>query len=349
MQWALHSTPLLCDGEAIPFASGTIMDDSAHICLSQHAHLVKEAVNNIHARWNVQRNLQKDAEEGTPSHIFSWYGVEINLRTGILSIPTKKRSKFLLRVYEVLDADEVHISLIEKLHGMLSWAATIIVPGRSFLFHIRKLLANRKPLIRLNEDVIFELHFWKEVLSSRSSGFSASIYDKPTIFISTDAAPSRGIGAITYAAGTLHIYAHSFNQLLTTTEEFLHKVGALEFFAILAAVMTFQEMIAGKHIVILTDSASSMHTINSRTARTDGWTAILLKELMLFLARAGASISAKHIPGEHNCIADTLSRQGAQAARKIMHDNGVKEEIKCYPTNQQALDILQLLPIGKQS
>jgi len=293
------------------------MDDSAHICLAHHAHILKQAVNDLHERWNIKRNLNKDTAEGQPHHTFTWYGVEINLRTGILTIPERKRYKYLLKVLEAIDSLQVSRKFLQKLHGMLCWASLVIIPVRSFLFEIRALLALDTPFLNITEEVIYELDFWRRTLQNASSIFNVAIWDRQSLPLSTDAAPSEGFGAAIYVNRILYICSAPFPEVLKAEARFLHKVGMLEFLAVYAAISTFREHLRGKHILVHTDSMSTLATINAKAARKDKATAILLRKLLILVSQLNCSIQAIHIKGESNILADMLSRKGSIYTKEV--------------------------------
>ena len=341
-QWALQRS--LADGsnDPVPFVMGTIIDDSIYVTFKDEAAKLKAAAVSQHDRWGIQRNTKKDAAEGTPSSIVNWYGIDIDLITGTLSIPSKKKKKYLLKVLEALDARKLTWKELDKLHGMLSWASAVIVPGRSHLFHLRSLLAS-KAMPQLSTNATFELHFWKGVLESDTTIFSNSIAPKERISLVSDAAPSRGVGGAYLRDNELHVWAYEFTDEMKQWPEFSRQVGALEFFGILCNVVIFADFIEGKHVDALTDSKSSEATVNLKYARKDKAAATMLRELLIKVSQLNSSISATHIPGEaENAIADTLSRHGIQGLIQLIQHSDPNISIIQHDFPVSLLQSLQL-------
>jgi hypothetical protein len=200
---------------------------------------------------------------------------------------------------------------------MLCWASLVIIPGRSFLFEIRALLALDTPFLNITEEVIYELDFWRRTLQNASSIFNVAIWDRQSLPLSTDAAPSEGFGAAIYVNRILYICSAPFPEVLKAEARFLHKVGMLEFLAVYAAISTFREHLRGKHILVHTDSMSTLATINAKAARKDKATAILLRKLLILVSQLNCSIQAIHIKGESNILADMLSRKGSIYTKEV--------------------------------
>lgn len=84
-------------------------------------------------------------------------------------------------------------------------------------------------------------------------------------------------------------------------------ISALELFTIVVAVKFWAPVLQHQRFIISCDNEAAVTVINSGSTR-DPFMQRCLRELWFLSALHDFDIRARHIPGEHNSLADTLSR-----------------------------------------
>ena len=79
-------------------------------------------------------------------------------------LPPAKLKRAQEGVTAILSKDSTPYADFESLVGFLSFAASIIIPGRAFLRRIFDALRNKKSCIHLNESVKADLTWWSRFL-----------------------------------------------------------------------------------------------------------------------------------------------------------------------------------------
>jgi hypothetical protein len=85
-------------------------------------------------------------------------------------------------------------------------------------------------------------------------------------------------------------------------------INVWEMYAVVVACRLFAEYMAGQHWRVRTDNASCEAWL-MRVVRSSPLVAAWLAELMGLCLQHGFRLSAKHIPGAQNLVADALSRR----------------------------------------
>lgn len=90
------------------------------------------------------------------------------------------------------------------------------------------------------------------------------------------------------------------------TKQSLH-IDALELLAVTVSVKLWASVLPRQRILVLTDNTSTELALNSEKSRVP-FTQACLRELWLYAARYDFEISAHHMAGSQNVIADCLNR-----------------------------------------
>ena len=153
----------------------------------------------MHARVNITRNLDKDADEGQPSACVTWYGMDFDLDADSSSLPQPKLDKYRFDVLRGLDSVSVPKHEPQSLIGEVVWASVIMLNRRPFLCNLRQTMrknsAGRLPIDQLCRE---ELSVWNDILlvSLSRDSFSNPLRYKESLVIGQDAAASEGAGSI---------------------------------------------------------------------------------------------------------------------------------------------------------
>ena len=212
------------------------------------------------------------AEEKTvgPAHVLTFAGIELDCLQHEARLPREKVEK-CREVILQLSHKKVTLRELQSLIGLLNFACSIIKPGRVFLRRLINLtIGVFRPtyFIRLTLDVKKDLRIWQQFLTS-------------------------------------------FNCQSMFLEEVWTSSGALSFYTDAAQSCGFGTMWAArlknKRVLFYSDNESVVHVINKQTSKHKGLLA-LVRQLVLVCLSQNIYFRARHVPGRHNVLADSLSR-----------------------------------------
>ena len=190
-----------------------------------------------------------------------------------------------------------------SLIGTLNHAAKVVQQGRSFLRRLIDLSSAGKHLdnyIRLNVSARSDIRWWGE-FAEAWNGISMMVRaDKlhPQLFITSDASGSWGYGAYCGDSWFQFSWVEGMEGLHITIKELIPVVMA-------AAIWGLDW--AGKSVRLQCDNAAVVAIVNSGSSR-DQDAMHLLRCLAFITATFGFTLSASHIRGVDNDLADALSR-----------------------------------------
>ena len=189
---------------------------------------------------------------------------------------------------------------LESLVGLLHHAAKVVAPGRSFLHRMIALLKgirHRNHHIRLNKEFKADLQWWLTFMETWN-GVSVLPPPHPSTHIASDASGSWGCGALCNG---------QWFQLQWPTSCQDKHISFKELIPIVLAVMVWGHEWRGSAIHCQCDNQAVVCMLASRYSRqTD--LMHLLRCLFFLEATYRLTITASHIPGRMNTLADDLSR-----------------------------------------
>ena len=164
--------------------------------------------------------------------------------------------------------------------------------------------------IRLNQEFHRDLTWWRELFQSWE-GLSFFLMPTwaplPDFQVSSDAAGSRGYGAI--------FYNQWFSGTLSASQQPL-SIAYKELFPIVVAVYAWGPQWVSQRVEFLCDNESVVAVLSSGTSR-DPDLMVLLRYLALLAVRHSFSFSATSVWGKANLVADALSRFQFQRFRHL--------------------------------
>ena len=261
---------------------------------------------------NLGIPLAAEKVEG-PSTCLSFLGIELDTLSLTARLPNDK----LIALRELLllwsDKRVCRRSDLESLLGHLHHAAKVVYPGRPFLRRLTDLLRGpRRPFhfIRLSREVRVDLRWWSTFLSDWN-GVSFFTFPGWTqmsdLQVATDASGSIGYGAFLngdWFAG------HWLPSQVSAS------IAYKELFPIVLAAHIWGSRWQGLRIQFLCDNRGVADAISKRFCH-DSALGTLLRSLFLAAARHSFWVSAAHLPGRSNGIADSLSRFQFQRFRRL--------------------------------
>ncbi|KAI2647961.1 ORF V: Enzymatic polyprotein [Labeo rohita] len=101
-------------------------------------------------------------------------------------------------------------------------------------------------------------------------------------------------------------------------------INCLELLAVLLALRRFRPLIQGKHVLVQSDNTATVAYINHQGGVRSFRMSQLARHLLLWSQHRLRSLCATHIPGEANCMADSLSRQVSLGGEWRLHPQSVQ-------------------------
>ena len=243
--------------------------------------------------------LAEDKCEG-PSTSITFLGIQVDTEQGTLSLPADKLSRIQKELEAWRDRKWCRRRMLESLIGLLHHAARVVRPGRSFLRRLINLLQGTRHnnhFIRLNKEARADIHWWM-VFVGTWNGISFYPGSAPSVYVTSDASGSWGCGAFSGSE-----WFHLQWPEVVQGEDITFK----ELLPIVLAVTTWGSRWRGMHVHCRCDNEAVVHVMNSRRARNHALMH-LLRCLFYFEAHYNLHLSASHISGTLNLLADDLSR-----------------------------------------
>ena len=187
-----------------------------------------------------------------------------------------------------------------SLVGLLSHVASVVHPGRAFLWSLIDAASSVKELeyrVHLNFAARADIAWWYTFIRIWNvvSILQLSMVSLPLI---SDASGCWGLGVI---------HGNLWFQVQWPPHWYDHCIAAKELITIVMAVALWGPYWAGKRVVGLCDNSAVVAAVNKGSAR-DPSLSHLLRTLAFLVAVLDISLSACHIPGSENISADALSR-----------------------------------------
>ena len=236
-----------------------------------------------------------------PSQATSFLGILINTVSGELSLKPDKLEQLIGMVRSFLQKTRATRRQLEQLAGKLSWAARVIPWGRAHLRSIFSLIATLKQPSHKGRitGIKWDLKWWATFLQNGENRRKIWL-PTDTLDVYTDASLKAG-GAFCHGDWLYTQWAADCPALKD------HHINTKELAAVVAAACRWGHLWAGHHVIVHTDSSVTLGVINKGSARNQ--TCLQLLQLLARLSmQHGFVISARHIPGDDNTLADTISR-----------------------------------------
>jgi len=240
----------------------------------------------------------------TPTRKVQYLGFSIDSELMELSLPDQKVQKILELCQGILKEKSISIRQLSKLIGTLSASVMAVLPGPLHyrLLQVQKtkaLLESHQSYdanITLPPEVRKEITWWTSHL--REWNGKSVITPSPDLIITTDAS-KKGWGAICQQVATQGVWG--------INEKNLH-INALELMAVLFAVKAYTKELNNCHIHVRVDNMTTMAHINRMGGTRSPTLIAITKDLWQYCLSNKITITAEHLPGVLNTIADRWSR-----------------------------------------
>lgn len=231
-------------------------------------------------------------------------GIELDTIAMEARLPPDKVQKCLDAVKNMLKKKKAQLREIQSLIGLLSFAVTVVVPGRPFL---RRMIDLTKGIQypfhqrRINKEVRADLKVWLEFIENFNgrSMFLDDVWQSSDVLnLYTDSSTTVGFGAV---FGSHWAYGSWDSQFVGKN------IAILEFYPIVLAVHLWGSKLRNKCVTFFTDNLSLVHVINKQTSK-DAEIMTLLRRLVLVCLQNNILFRSTHVPGKLNNQCDALSR-----------------------------------------
>ena len=237
-----------------------------------------------------------------PSTTLTFLGIELDTIKQELRLPAEKLSRLKKLINNWNRKNNTSKRELQCLMGHLSFACTVVRPGRMFthsLFALLKLPKHPSHRVRLNAQCKADIAWWQLFLPAwNGSGFLN--HDRGSLQVFSDASGSWGCAAINTLTGQWFQleWPQSWKSVNIAIKEFIPVV-------ISAAVWgsTWQE----STICFNIDNQAVVAALGRSRAK-DPHLAHLLRCMFFFEAHFKFQHKAEHVPGAQNVAADALSR-----------------------------------------
>ena len=250
--------------------------------------------------------LAKDKVEG-PSTVLIFLGILLDSSKMELRLPVEKLQLLKTLITTWLNRKTASKRELLSLIGHLSHATKVVPEGRTFLRRMIDLASTGhqlEHLIRLNVSFRSDLMWWNLFLDTwnRVSCLQSHFNAPPDHVLYSDASGKWGCGALCFPQWFHIQWPDSWSA---------HSITVKELLPIVTAVALWGRNWSQQRVLCRCDNMAVVHLLQKRSSR-DKTIMHLLRSLHFFLARHDIRLTATHIPGKFNVLADALSRNHLQ-------------------------------------
>lgn len=271
-------------------------------------------------------------------HLLRRLGFTVNMKPG-KTVPPAQQQKFVgilidsVAMEARLDAEKLGqtksklllfkartsatVREVSSLAGLLNWVSKVVYGGRTFLRRILDTLGGAAAPhhhVRLNDGFRRDIKWWLTSLSNFNGKalILPAQRSSPREF-QTDAEGSGAVGVFLFGgfAGLTHQQAC---RLLPgeVPPQGLH-ISVYETFAVLVAVRLFPDAVRNQNLCLRSDNTATVAAVNKMTCTaaepSRGHTMRILRRLFTASVQLNFRLTAQHVRGVDNGLADALSRQ----------------------------------------
>lgn len=230
-------------------------------------------------------------------------GIELDSVAMEKRLPSDKLVKIHTTLVDFLRKKKATLQELQSLIGLLSFACSVIVPGRAFLRRLIDLTIGLKSphhKRRLTLEAKADIQAWLQFISH---------FNGSSLFLSDQWATSTSLDLYTDASnvgcgGYLHNqwFACEWPSNIQP-----YHITLKELFPIVIALEEWGSQLANQCIVFHSDNEAVVHIINKQSCK-DAMIMKLVRRLVLQCLQWNILFKAEHIPGTLNVLADNLSR-----------------------------------------
>ena len=273
-----------------------------------------------------------------PTLTLTYLGFEFSTVTMEIRLPREKLERIKQLVGSWSSRKMCTIKQLESLIGELQHVSAVVRPGRSFLHRMIALLAaarkrSRYCPVRLNKQFQSDLAWWRLFVSGWSGIALMRFLAKEStqITLTTDASGQWGCGG--FIEPTMAWFQWQWDMCTINDS-----IAVKELFPILLATALYGKHWKGYSILCRCDNQAVVAVVRSRYAANDRLMH-LLRVLFFLEAHYNFHLVAEHIAGNHNTLADHISRN--RHSSFLQHVPGMPSDPTPIPSQLSELLLLQ--------
>ncbi len=237
-----------------------------------------------------------------PTTTLTFLGIEMDSEAQLLRLPADKLDRLRQTLARWGSKRHATKHELQVLLGVLSHAAAVVRPGRTFIRHLidtSKIPRRQSQKVRLNVSCRADIAWWSSFAQEWNG--VALFPDLPAgATVVSDASGNWGCGAY-------NTLSHQWFQLQWPASWSGVSIAVKELIPIVVSAALWGQNWSGSCILFRSDNQAVVSCLSSRSAR-DPHLAHLLRCLFFLEARFRFEHKAKHIAGCTNTAADALSR-----------------------------------------
>ena len=266
-----------------------------------------------------------------PTTLLTFLGIEIDSHREELRLPPEKIRALKQTLANWQGKKACRKRDLLSLIGSLSHACKVVRPGRIFLrrlIDLSTLAKNPEHFIRLNHDARSDIEWWASFIEdwNGTAILRTLVNIMPEITMIADASGTWGCGAV-YGSSWLQL---PWGGLLINAH-----ISIKEMVPIVIGTAIWGKYWKGRSVRILSDNTVVVAAINTNTSKVRE-IAHLLRCLAFISAHWQCHLSAAHVPGAQNSVADAISRNNMVTFR-VLHPQAAEEP------EQIPMELVQLL------
>ena len=244
-----------------------------------------------------------------PAQVFTILGFVINSLAMTIQLTREKATGLQNVCFELLENSSPSIREVASVIGNIVASFPGVIHGALYYQHLEKdksqalvrTNGNFHGLMSLSPQAKSELQWW---IKHVGNAYNVINHPQPQHQITIDAS-LMGWGAESSGVSSGGNWSHSESK---------HRINDLEMLAILLGLQTFAKDKSNKHIRIMCGSTTAVNVINHMgTSHSDPCNSVA-KEIWEWCIDRKIWLSAAHIPGKQNLIADFESRRNQKAS-----------------------------------
>ena len=246
----------------------------------------------------IDSTTEKDCP---PSTFMVFLGILFNTVTMTMSIPQEKLSELLQLIQHISHTNHITRPSLQSLLGLMSYVTACVRPARIFMAALLNGLCGlpHHATLLITDDIRADLEWWLHFLL-KYNGISIIppiVYD-PQIVV-TDSCHTGGGGHFGYECFHVDFAPH----LITDSA---YDINVKEILTVIVAVCLWGSQLHGSHILLHSDNTTNVQSLNTRRPHSP-LIQQCLQVLWFLCASHDLDITARHIPGYLNDLADLLS------------------------------------------
>ena len=273
------------------------LDDVIGVAPAKSANNAFLALTNLITSLGLPINLDKVS---APVTRLTCLGIEIDVETGMLHIPTQKLSQIKSTCEHWMTKNSASKKQLQSLVGHLIYLHKCITPARLFVNRVLTTLRNAPTSGRINLDEAFyrDITWFCKFMESYNGVSKIHTQREPEIDLYVDAC-LLAVGA--YSHGKV------YNKNIPICYKSVLSIVHYEMVNVIIAFRTWGHLWKDKWVQVFCDNSAVVHILNTGASR-DVFLAACARTLWLLKAKYNIKVTVRFIAGTDNKYADILSR-----------------------------------------